>query len=97
MLRALGLQRSQVRGTILVQALALAAAGAVIGVPVGLITGRLVWRTLLAGVGAVADPAIPWALVAVTVPLAAIVAALLSWAPGRSAVSALPADQLRAE
>ena len=96
-LRALGLQRPQVRGTILVQALALAAAGAVIGVPVGLITGRLVWRTLVAGVGAVADPAIPWALVAVTVPLAAIVAALLSWAPGRSAVSALPADQLRAE
>jgi FtsX-like permease family len=96
-LRALGLRRPQVRETILVQALALAAAGAVIGVPVGLITGRLVWRTLVAGVGAVADPAIPWALVAVTVPLAAIVAALLSWAPGRSAVSALPADQLRAE
>jgi putative ABC transport system permease protein len=96
-LRALGLRRPQVRGTILVQALALVAAGAVVGVPLGLITGRLVWRALVAGLGAMADPAIPWALVAVTVPLAAIVAALLSWAPGRSAVRARPADQLRAE
>jgi hypothetical protein len=33
----------------------------------------------------------------VTVPLAAIVAALLSWVPGRSAVRAVPADDLRAE
>jgi FtsX-like permease family len=96
-LRALGLRRPQVRGTILVEALALAAAGAVIGVPAGLITGRLVWRTLVAGLGAVADPAIPWALMAVTVPFAAIVAALLSWVPGRSAVRAVPADDLRAE
>jgi hypothetical protein len=96
-LRALGLRRSQVRAAVLVQALALTAAGTVVGVPVGLITGRLVWRALVSGLGAAADPQTPWALMVVTVPLAALVAALMSWAPGRAAVRAHPADQLRVE
>ena len=96
-LRALGLRRPQVRAAVLVQALALTAAGVATGVPVGLIAGRLVWRTLVSGLGAVADPQTPWALMVVTVPLAALVAALVSWAPGRAAVRARPADQLRVE
>jgi putative ABC transport system permease protein len=96
-LRALGLRRPQVRAAILVQALALTIASAVVGVPVGLITGRLVRRALVSGLGAVADPQTPWALMVVTVPLAALVAALVSWAPGRAAVRARPADQLRVE
>jgi ABC-type antimicrobial peptide transport system permease subunit len=96
-LRALGLRRPQVRAAVLVQALALTAAGTVVGVPVGLITGRLVWRALVSGLGAAADPQTPWALMVVTVPLAALVAALMSWVPGRAAVRAHPADQLRVE
>jgi FtsX-like permease family len=96
-LRALGLRRPQVRGAVLVQALALTAGGAVIGVPLGLVTGRLVWRALASGLGAVADPATPWTVMVVTPPIAAVVAALMAWAPGLAAVRARPADQLRVE
>lgn len=96
-LRVLGFQRRQVRGTILVQALALAAAGSAIGVPVGLVVGRLAWRAVTSEVGAITGPHTPWVLLLLTVPAVACGAALASWAPSRGAARRSPAADLRAE
>jgi ABC-type lipoprotein release transport system permease subunit len=96
-LRALGLRRRQVRGAVLVQALVLGAFGTLVGVPAGLVAGRFVWRVLVSDIGAAADPGTPWALLLVTLPLVAVAAGLASWWPGRTAVGALPAHQLRTE
>jgi hypothetical protein len=96
-LRSLGLKRAQVRGAILVEALVLALGGLVVGIPAGLIVGRFVWRALVADLGALADPATPWSVLAVILPAVAAAAAVASWWPGRSAVRAGPAAQLRTE
>ncbi len=62
-LRALGFRGRQVRQATLVQALALSAVGLVVGVPLGLIAGRAVWRVLSGGLGIGADPQVPWLLI----------------------------------
>jgi ABC-type lipoprotein release transport system permease subunit len=95
-LRALGFRRAQVRRSISTAALTLAVGGIVIGIPVGVVAGRLVWRTLAADVGAVADPSMPWPLLVGVVPATVGVATLVAWWPGRSAVRLGPAQQLRA-
>ena len=96
-LRALGLRGRQVRQATLVQALTLSAVGLVVGVPVGLILGRAVWRSLSGDLGIVAEPQVPWWLIAVVIPATAAVTALLAWWPGRHAARSRPAVQLRAE
>ncbi|HET7719741.1 MAG TPA: FtsX-like permease family protein, partial [Acidimicrobiales bacterium] len=95
-LRALGFSCAQVRGSISTAALTLAVGGVVIGIPLGVVVGRLAWRSLVAGVGAVADPSTPWPLLGAVVPATVGIAALMSWWPGRSAVRLRPAQQLRA-
>lgn len=96
-LRALGFRGRQVRQATLVQALTLSAVGLVVGVPVGLILGRAVWRSLSGDLGIVADPQVPWWLIAAVIPATAAVTALLWWWPGRYAARSRPAVQLRAE
>ena len=96
-LRAIGFRGRQVRQATLVQALALSAVGLVVGVPLGLIAGRAVWRGLSGGLGIGADPQVPWLLIWTVVPLTAAATALLCWWPGRFAARSRPAVQLRVE
>jgi predicted lysophospholipase L1 biosynthesis ABC-type transport system permease subunit len=51
LLKTLGFVRRQVRATIGWQATALAAIGIVVGVPLGLVAGTLVWRAVADGLG----------------------------------------------
>ncbi len=96
-LRAMGLRRRQVRRVITTEAGCLALGGALLGIPLGLVTGRLVWRLLIADIGLVAEPQIPWLLLVTVTPVVAAVAAVVAWGPGRSAVRARPAVHLRSE
>jgi len=64
-----------VPGASVTQSLVLTLAGAVVGVPAGLIIGRLVWRTLLDGTGVLADARTPRALLGPTLSGAAATAA----------------------
>ncbi|MGQ0463886.1 MAG: ABC transporter permease, partial [Sporichthyaceae bacterium] len=48
-LRALGLTRRQVRGSVLVQTSVIAAVGLAVGVPLGMLCGRVLWRATAGG------------------------------------------------
>ena len=96
-LRALGFRRAQVRRAVGTAGAWLATVGAAAGVPIGLIAGRSVWRTLVSSTGAVADPQVPWWLV-VVVPGACLGAvALLGWPVRRRATRHGAASILRTE
>jgi hypothetical protein len=95
--RALGFTRSDVRRAVLTQGTVLAILGLVVGVPSGLIVGRLVWRLLVADIGALASPVVPWVVLAVIAPVTLLGVTALSWWPGRAAVRRVPAADLRTE
>ena len=58
-LRVVGMRRAQVAGAVVVSALLLAAVAVVIGVPVGVVVGRLVWHGSTDSLGALTDPVTP--------------------------------------
>jgi hypothetical protein len=61
--RVLGFSPRQLRATIAVQGVLFAAAAAVIGLPVGVVVGRLLWRALAHTLGVVDVTTTPWAWV----------------------------------
>ena len=96
-LRSLGFTRRQSRLAIAWQATLIAVAGVVVGVPLGIVAGRLTWRWFADSFPVVYVP--PFALVAVVVvvPAAIVVANLLAAGPARSAARIRPAEALHAE
>jgi predicted lysophospholipase L1 biosynthesis ABC-type transport system permease subunit len=97
-LKALGCTRSQVRAVVAWQATALAAAALLIGVPAGIIAGRLTWAVFAnaAGISPQATIALPVVLLAV--PLATLLlTSLIAAFPGRAAARLRPATVLRTE
>jgi ABC-type antimicrobial peptide transport system permease subunit len=96
-LRSIGFTRHESRIAIAWQATFLAVTGLVVGVPLGLAAGRLVWRWLADDYPVVYVP--PFALVAVSlvVPVALLVANALAAGPARSVASIRPAEALRTE
>lgn len=97
MLRALGMTRSQTRTVIASQATVLATVGLAAGVPLGLLVGVRVWRSV-AGFTPFeyVTPWAAWALVLVG-PVAVAAANLLAALPARRASRATVAHALRAE
>jgi putative ABC transport system permease protein len=96
-LRAIGLTPRQVVGAVLSAALATAAIGLVIGVPLGLGIGRLVWWVVADRVGLATDVLVPVAEVALVVVGALVVAVAASVVPALRAVRVRPGVLLRAE
>ncbi len=96
-LRTMGLKTSGVRTVVLTEALFLVAVGLIIGVPLGLVAGRNVWRSLVEHLGVVADPAIGVRVILIVVPVTIALAVVMSWFPGRSLLRHHPADALRTE
>ncbi len=96
-LRSIGFTRRQARVAIAWQATLLAVAGLLAGVPLGILTGRAIWRRLADNFPVVYVP--PFALVAVAlvVPAALVIANLLAAGPARSAARIRPAEALRSE
>ena len=95
--RALGFRPAQVRGTIIVQAVALGLAAVVVGLPSGIVLGRFVWHVSTNGLGARDDPATPWIVIVTAIPLtvlwATVLAAWPAWRASRTGV----AESLRVE
>jgi hypothetical protein len=96
-LRALGFTGAQLRTSVRVQALATMALALVVGVPLGLVAGRVSWRAFAARLGVVPDPATPWAWIALTVAGGAVVAVAAATLPGRDAARTSAAAILRSE
>jgi ABC-type lipoprotein release transport system permease subunit len=96
-LRVVGMRRAQVGAAVVVAALLLAAVAVVIGVPVGVVVGRLVWKGSTDSLGALTDPVTPWLALVVALPVTLGVAALLAWWPARRAARVQLAASLRTE
>lgn len=96
-LRTLGMTPSQTARTVAWQASALAVSGALIGVPLGLVLGRLIWSAVAHSYGIADDTAWPWLVVALAVPATVLLANALAWWPGRRAAHLHPAQILRSE
>jgi ABC-type antimicrobial peptide transport system permease subunit len=96
-LKALGFLRRDLARTVTVQALTLAAFALVIGLPVGVALGRIVWNRFADWQGIPAVPTVTvWVLVLVAVAVLAA-AALIAIVPARLAARTAPADALRTE
>jgi ABC-type lipoprotein release transport system permease subunit len=96
-MRALGMRTGQLRSAVRWQASAVGVAALVVGVPGGVIAGRLVWRQVAQSTGVAVTHEMAWRSLAVVTVVALVGALVLSWIPGRRATSASPASALTSE
>ena len=96
-MRTIGFTPSQVTRTIVWQATTVAVLASVVGIPVGVVLGRLGWRALADQLGIVNHPATPLVAILVAVPAAVVFANLVALVPGRRASRMKPGAILRAE
>jgi hypothetical protein len=95
-LKTLGFTRRQLAFTLTWQATAIAVVGIVIGIPLGIAVGRLLWNQFARNIGVVPVPTVPYsvAVVALGALILAVVVALL---PGRKAATTPAGVVLREE
>jgi hypothetical protein len=96
-LGALGLTRRQVGAIIRWQASTIAAVALAVGIPLGLVLGRLAWQVFAERIGVGTDSAVPIVALAILVPFTLLVANLLAAYPARSVARMHPALALRSE
>jgi predicted lysophospholipase L1 biosynthesis ABC-type transport system permease subunit len=96
-LKTMGFERGQLRGTVAWQASTLAVVSLAIGLPLGIAAGRWVWSAFATSLGILPSPAVPAAAVALAIPLTVILANLIAFLPGRAAARVKPAIVLRTE
>ena len=97
LLKSLGFVRHQVVAAVCWQACTVAAVGIVVGVPLGLAAGRLLWRAFATNLGVVAVPVVP-SQTTLLLCLGALVGAnLLAIGPAFVSARARPALILRTE
>lgn len=97
LLKTLGFLRSQVSAAVAWQATTIALVAVVLGLPLGVVLGRLAWQALATQLGIVPEPATPLALLVIAVPVTVLLANLIAIVPGVMAARARPATALRAE
>jgi len=96
-LKTLGFVRRQVAGVVVWQATALVLAGLLVGLPLGVATGRWLWALFADRLGVPPTPVVPvWLLVA-AVPVTLVVADALAAGPALLAARRPPGPALRAE
>jgi predicted lysophospholipase L1 biosynthesis ABC-type transport system permease subunit len=97
-LKTLGFERRQIRYAIAWEASLFALASLVVGIPVGLVLGAALWRSVADGVGVTNTPAMPIAFfLAVLVVAAFLLLNAVAFLPARSASRLRPALALRSE
>src|SRR3984957_702370 len=96
-LKALGLTRAQLQGAVAWEATALAAAALLVGVPAGIVAGRLAWAAFAAEAGVATGATFDLALVLLAVPATLLLANVIAAWPGQAAARLRPATVLRAE
>lgn len=97
LLKTLGFERRQVRATLAWQATTLAVVGLVLGLPVGVLVGSVVWRHVADSLGILPVAIVPVVALAVTVPCVIALVNLVGFGPARKAARTWPADALTAE
>ncbi len=96
-LRAVGLTRPQARGIIATQASVLALAGLLVGIPLGIALGRVVWRYVADTTPLFYVPPVAATALLLVVPVALLAANLLAAWPSQRAASMRVGSVLRAE
>jgi len=96
-LRAIGFTPRQVQATVACQAATLTALALILGVPAGIVCGRLAWQIFAGQLGILPVLAIPLPWLAIMVAGALALAIAAAAAPGASAIRTRPAEVLRAE
>jgi hypothetical protein len=96
-LRAIGLTRRQVRAAVAWQAIVLTLVALAIGIPAGIVCGRLAWRIFADQLGILPVLHVPALSFAALAVVAVVLSATVAAVPGESAVRARPADVLRAQ
>ena len=94
LLKALGFVNLQVGATVLWQATTVALAGIVIGVPLGIVVGRVVWDAFATNLGAVPVAAVPGLTIAVLTIAVVVVANALAFIPALTAARRRSVGQL---
>jgi ABC-type antimicrobial peptide transport system permease subunit len=80
-----------------VQAIAMMLGSFVVGAPIGIIIGRVAWRTFASRLGVVTNPSTPIWWILATAAVAMLIALLAAAGPARIAARSEPATLLRAE
>jgi hypothetical protein len=96
-LRSIGFTRRQSRGAIAWQATVLAAAGLVVGIPLGILTGRQIWRWCAQTFPVVYVAPLAAVVVLLVIPGAIALANALAAGPAHAAARIRPAEALRTE
>jgi putative ABC transport system permease protein len=96
-LKTLGLGRGDVRAVVAWQATTLGIVALLVGLPVGVVTGRWAWTAVAARLGARSDPLVGPLLVVGIVVAAIVVLNAIAAVPGRMAARLRPAVVLRSE
>ena len=96
-LQAMGSTSRGVMSVGVAQGATIAAVGLLIGVPLGIVTGRWLWIALANEFGTLAEPVVPSAGLIALVMLVAVVACLAGALPTLAGLRHRPADVLRAE
>jgi ABC-type antimicrobial peptide transport system permease subunit len=96
-LKTLGFVRRQVSATVAWQATTFAAVALLLGLPLGVATGRWAWVLVNQGLGSPAGPVTPALAVLAAVPATLLVANLVAAVPARAAAATRPAVVLRSE
>ncbi len=97
MLKALGFSRNQVRAMIVWQATTLATVGLVLGIPLGVTVGRLLWHLVADGLGVANTVTIPSLALVSTILAALTLVNLTAFFPARAGAQIRPAVALRSE
>jgi predicted lysophospholipase L1 biosynthesis ABC-type transport system permease subunit len=95
-LKTLGFERRQVRVTVAWQATTFAILGVVVGVPLGVLIGKIAWRLVADGLGVSTASALPM-LAFLVVPAALVAVNLIAFVPANAAARQRPAVALQAE
>lgn len=95
-LRSIGFTRGQVRAAISWQACTLTGVALALGIPAGILCGRLAWQLFAGQLGILPVVVLPVILVLV-VPAALLLATAVAAVPGESAARMRPAEILRSE
>jgi hypothetical protein len=96
-LKTLGFTRGQVVAAVAWQATTVAAIGLLVGLPLGLGTGRFAWNVFADDLGVVPEAITPVGLTALLVPATIVLANMIAAFPAQTAARTQPALVLRAE
>ena len=96
-LKALGFLRRDVARTVTVQAVTLSVLALVIGLPIGVLLGRFVWRRFVDWQGIPSVPMVSAPALALIALAVLVVATVIAVVPAQVAARTSPADALRAE